>query len=122
MLAYLPYFMIPLMALLLVFAQSLWASVIKLENVLHGSFGTIFINLISNWKMWLGAIIYIVATLIYFYMLSKLKFFSVQVAMTAVSIIFSVGLSVLLFSEKPSLINMIGIAIVLIGIILVLYK
>lgn len=122
MAAYLPYFMIPIMALLLVLAQSLWASAIKMENVLHGSLSNIFINLISNCKMWIGAIIYIAATLVYFYMLSKMKFFSVQVAMTAVSIIFSVGLSIFLFNEKPGILNIVGILIVLMGIVLVLHK
>ena len=112
----------PVMALLLVLAQSLWASVIKTGNALQGSLPTIAINLLSNWKMWLGAFIYIIATLVYFYMLSKLKFFSVQIAMTALSIIFSVGLSVLLFGEKPSLINIVGILVVFGGIILVLNK
>lgn len=72
--------------------------------------------------MWAGAVIYIVATLIYFFMLSKLKFFSVQIAMTALSIIFSVALSIMVFGEKPTAINLIGAIIVLIGITLVLHK
>lgn len=122
MMIYLPYLMMPVMAMLLVFAQSLWASVIKHSNALQGSIPTIALNLISNWKMWLGASIYIIATLIYFYMLSKLKFFSVQITMTALSIIFSTALSIFLFSEKPSVINCIGIFIVFIGIMLILKK
>jgi len=118
---YLPYLLMPVMALLLVIAQSLWASVIKTGHALEGSIPTITLNLISNWKMWLGAMVYIIATLVYFYMLSRLKFFSVQIAMTAMSIIFSLGLSVVLFHEKPSLINIAGVAIVILGISLVLY-
>lgn len=112
----------PVMAFLLVIAQTLWASVIKTGNALNGSLPTIAVNLLTNWKMWLGAMIYIVATLVYFYMLSKLKFFSVQIAMTALSIIFSTTLSVMIFNEKPTLINITGAAIVLIGVFLVLYK
>ena len=122
MIAFLPYIMMPVMALLLVSAQSLWASVIKNSNALEGSISTIAINLLSNWKMWLGALIYIVATLVYFYMLSKLKFFSVQIAMTAISIIFSVVLSIFVFGEKPNMVNLLGIAVVLVGIIMVLKK
>lgn len=110
------------MALLLVLAQSLWASVIKTGNALQGSLPTIAINLLSNWKMWLGAFIYIIATFVYFYMLSKLKFFSVQIAMTALSIIFSTGLSIFLFNERPSVLNVTGICIVFLGIVLVLQK
>lgn len=113
--------MMPVMAGLLVTAQALWGSVIK-AGALNGSLLTIFINLATNWKMILGAVIYIVATLIYFYMLSKLKFFSVQITMTALSIIFSVALSIIIFSEKPTPINFLGIATVFIGILLVLQK
>lgn len=118
----LPYLLMPVMAFLLVIAQTLWASVIKTGHALQGSLPTIALNLASNWKMWLGAMIYIIATLVYFYMLSKLKFFSVQIAMTALSIIFSTSLSILIFNERPTLINIAGAVIVLAGIFLVLYK
>ena len=89
MIAILPYILMPAMALLLVTAQTLWASVIKSGNALQGSLPTIAVNLLANWKMWLGALIYILATLVYFYMLSKIRFFSVQIAMTALSIIWT---------------------------------
>jgi drug/metabolite transporter (DMT)-like permease len=118
----LPYLLMPVMEFLLVIAQTLWASVIKTGHALQGSLPTIALNLASNWKMWLGAMIYIIATLVYFYMLSKLKFFSVQIAMTALSIIFSTSLSILIFNERPTLINIAGAVIVLAGIFLVLYK
>lgn len=118
----LPYLLMPVMAGLLVTAQALWGTVIKTGNALQGTIPTIAINLATSWRMWLGALIYVMATLVYFYMLSKLKFFSVQIAMTALSIIFSVGLSVILFNEKPSIINISGIVIVFIGICLVLSK
>lgn len=114
------YLLMPVMACLLVIAQALWASVIKTGGALQGPLPTIAMNLLSNWKMWLGALVYIIATLVYFYMLSKLKFFSVQIAMTALSIIFSTALSYVIFHEAPSLINVAGIFIVLIGIALVL--
>ncbi|TAH32925.1 hypothetical protein EYC58_02095 [Candidatus Saccharibacteria bacterium] len=118
----LPYVLMPVMAGLLVIAQSFWASVIKNDHALNGTLGEITINLLTNWKMWAGALIYIIATLVYFYMLSKLKFFSVQIAMTALSIIFSTTLSVVLFSERPSIANIAGICIVFVGIVLVLQK
>ena len=122
MIAILPYLLIPVMALCLVSAQSLWASAIKLQHVLDGNLPTIIVNLLTSWRMWVGALIYIAATLLYFYMLSRLRFFSVQIAMTAISIIFSVGLSMVLFNERPGIINTIGILIVLAGIVMVLYR
>lgn len=118
-----PYLSMPIMAMLLVLAQSLWATAIKgKDSVLTGSVGEIAIHLISNWKMWAGAFIYIIATLLYFYMLSKLKFFSVQIAMTGLSIVFSVGLSSVLFHERIAIINIIGILLVLVGVVCVLQK
>lgn len=119
----LPYLTMPIMAFILVAAQALWGTAIKgRDNVLKGSLTEITINLLTNWRMWAGALLYIMATLLYFYMLSKLKFFSVQVAMTGLSIIFSVGLSIILFHEKPGLVNIIGILLVLLGVALVLQK
>lgn len=120
--AILPYLLMPIMAGLLVSAQALWGTVIKSGTALQGSLPTIAFNLVTNWRMIAGALIYIAATLVYFYMLSKLKFFSVQIAMTALSIIFSTGLSILLFNEKPTLLNVLGAGIVLVGIALVLHK
>lgn len=115
------YLLMPLMACIMVVAQSLWATVIK-SGALNGGIVQIAISLSSSWKMWLGALLYIIATLVYFVLLSKIKFFSVQIPMTALSIIFSLLLSIFLFNEKPTLINSLGIAIVFIGILFVLHK
>lgn len=114
--------MMPVMASLLVIAQALWGTVIKKGHALQGSVGQIAINLLSNYRMWLGALIYVLATLVYFYMLSKLKFFSVQIGMTALTIIFSILLSVIIFNERPSLVNLMGAAIILLGVGLLLQK
>lgn len=118
----LPYLLMLLMALLLVSAQTLWASVIKGGGVFDGNLPSVVTALATNWKIWAGVFIYIAATLVYFYLLSKTKFFSVQVAMTALSIIFSTVLSVVVFSEKISLVNIIGMFVVFAGILLVVHK
>jgi len=117
----LTYLMLPLMAGLLAFAQALWGTAIK-AGALNGNFPTILNNLITNWRIWVGVLLYVAATALYFFILSKLKFFSVQVAMTGISIIFSVTLAFLLFQERPNLINIVGIFVVFTGVILVLYK
>src|SRR5690348_3884135 len=83
--AALPYLLMPVMAGLLVLGQALWGTVIKGGHVLEGSPATVFMNLVTSPRMWLGAGVYILATLLYFFMLSKLKFFSVQIAMTGLS-------------------------------------
>jgi len=118
----LPYILMFVTAGLLATAQSLWAHAVKVGKILEGSLPTILINAATNWRILLGIFLYILATAAYFYMVSKLKFFSVQIAMTAISIIFSVALSILLFQEKPSIINVVGILLVFIGITLVLHK
>lgn len=120
--AILPYVMMPVMASMLVVAQALWATAIKHDYILNGSPLQIMLSAAMSWKMWVGAIIYVLATFVYFFMLSKLKFFSVQIPMTALTIIFSVLLSFVLFNEKPSMINYAGIGIVFIGITLILNK
>jgi drug/metabolite transporter (DMT)-like permease len=118
----LPYLMMPVMASMLVIAQALWGTVIKHGNALQGTISNMAMNLITNYRMWLGAFIYIAATFVYFYMLSKLKFFSVQIGMTALTIVFSTVLSIILFNEQPNIINIIGATIILLGVGLVLYK
>jgi drug/metabolite transporter (DMT)-like permease len=118
----LPYLLMPIMAGLLVVAQACWGSVIKNQHALRGTPTTIASNLISNPRMWLGAFIYIIATLLYFFLLSKLRFFSVQVAMTGLSIAFSTLLAYIYFHENISLLNIVGAAVILCGVALVVTK
>lgn len=117
---YLSYALIPLMATLLVTAQAVWGSAIKQQHLLEGSWRTIATNLITSPRIWLGGFIYICATGVYFLLLSKVKFFSVQVAMTAVSIILSTILSVVFFKEALTIVNIMGMLLVLLGLTLVL--
>lgn len=114
--------LVPLMAFLLVTAQATWGTAIKQHHVLEGPAGQIFTNLITSVRIWIGILIYIAATAVYFLLLSKVKFFSVQVTMTALSIIFSTALAVLLFHEKISPVNILGAAIVLFGLVFVLAR
>jgi len=116
------YLLVPLMALLLVTAQAVWGTAIKQHHVLEGSASRILTNLITSPRIWLGAFIYVCATAVYFVLLSKVKFFSVQVSMTAISIIFSTILAALLFHERITPLNIAGMLAVLIGLPLVLAR
>jgi drug/metabolite transporter (DMT)-like permease len=116
------YLLIPLMAFLLVSAQAFWNSAIKGHQLLKGSASTVFSNLISSPKIWAGVLLYIATTAVYFILLSKTKFFTVQVTMTALSIIFSTLMAALFFHEKISLINVAGMLVVLMGLPLVLSR
>jgi drug/metabolite transporter (DMT)-like permease len=114
------YLLVPLLALLLVTAQAVWGSAIKNEHLIQGSPAQIGSNLITNYRIWVGAIIYIIATLIYFFLLSRNKFFSVQITMLSLSVVFSTLLASILFHERIGLLNLVGIIVVLIGLTLVL--
>jgi drug/metabolite transporter (DMT)-like permease len=116
------FFLVPLMALLLVSAQAIWGTAIKKQHILEGSASKIITNLVSSPRIWLGIVIYVAATAVYFLLLSKAKFFSVQVSMTALSIIFSTTLAAILFNERISVLNFIGTALVLLGLVFVLAK
>jgi hypothetical protein len=118
----LSFLLFPLMAFLLVSGQAFWNSAIKNENLLKGSPLQIAGNLLSSSKIWAGAIIYIAATVVYFILLSRNKFFVVQITMTALAIIFSTFLAALLFNEKIGLINIFGAALVLVGLSFVLIR
>jgi drug/metabolite transporter (DMT)-like permease len=116
------YLLVPLMALLLVTAQATWGTAIKKQHILEGSASKIVTNLLTSPRIWIGILIYILATGVYFLLLSKAKFFSIQVSMTALSIIFSTILAAILFNEKISALNIIGAALVLFGLVFVLGK
>jgi multidrug transporter EmrE-like cation transporter len=116
------YLLVPLMALLLVTAQATWGTAIKKQHVLEGPAGKIIGNLITSPRIWLGIIIYVGATVVYFLLLSKAKFFSVQVSMTAISILFSTLLAAMLFDEKITPLNLAGMILVLDGLPLVLSR
>jgi uncharacterized membrane protein len=118
----LAYLLVPVMALLLVTAQAVWGTAIKKQHVLEGSAGKIAGNLIINPRIWIGIFIYIAATGVYFLLLSKAKFFSVQVSMTAISIIFSTILASIIFDEKITSPNLVGMLLVLIALPLVLAR
>jgi drug/metabolite transporter (DMT)-like permease len=116
------YLLIPLMAFLLVSAQACWNSAIKGQNLLKGSFSSIISNLASSPKIWAGIFLYVATTAVYFVLLSKTKFFTVQVTMTALSIIFSTLVAWLFFHERISAINVAGMIVVLLGLPLVLNR
>ena len=122
MLQALPYLLLPILAGCLVLAQSMWGIAIKQQHVLNGSIPQIITNILTSPRMWIGVIVYVISTMIYFYMLSRLRFFSVQISMTALSIIFSSALSIVIFKELPDKINILGGILVIIGAALVLYK
>lgn len=116
------YLLIPLMSAFLVTAQALWGSFIKNTKPFHGSIEQTALRFLASPKIWLGAILYISALIVYFLLLSKLNFFVVQIVMTGLAILLSVLLAILLFHERINAINLLGIILILTGILLVFNK
>lgn len=110
------------MSVLLVSAQALWGSFIKSGQPLKGSLPQILERFVSSPKIWAGAGLYALAVSVYFILLSQHKFFSIQIVMAALAILFSTVLSYILFHEHISYLNLLGMTLVLIGIVLVFTK
>jgi uncharacterized membrane protein len=114
------YILVPIMSLLLISAQTVWAHAIKNQHLLEGSMSKVFVNLITSTKIWLGVVLYVIATGVYFLVVSKGKFFHVQILLVSVSIVLAAIIAAVLFNERISTPNIVGMVFVLAGLILVL--
>ncbi len=110
------YILVPLMATFLVSAQAVWGYAIKNGNLMRGSPGQIFVNLVSSPGIWFGGLLYALTTVVYFIMLSRGKFFIIQLSMAAVSTVLATILASVVFKEHISSTNIIGMVILIIGL------
>ena len=103
--------------------QALWGTAVKHITKTDPSVGSfqLIAQVLSSPKFWAGATLYVISTVLYFLLLSKAKFFMVQITMTGVAILMAVLISYFLFHESMSLANFAGILFVIVGIILVTY-
>ena len=114
--------LIPVVAGTLVAAQSLWRSAVVGGGIFANGLASAFGKMLVSPKMWLGALLYILTTMLYLFLFSKLKFFVVQVSVTGLALIISTIISYYIFHEKVSTLNIIGLMTVLLGIFLVFKK
>lgn len=105
----------------LISGQAAWGSAVKQIAPIGSEISTTELasRLLVSPKIWLGGLFYILGTAIYFLLLSKAKFFSVQIAMTGLAIIFSTLIAHFFFKETISPTNFAGILLVLSGVLLV---
>lgn len=117
------YILALLISLCLIAGQSLWGSAVKQIAPLGSNVGNIELltRLLQSPRLWIGAMFYVVGTILYFLLLSKVKFFSIQITMTGLAIIMSIAISYFFFNESISVPNMIGIILVLLGIVMVMH-
>jgi drug/metabolite transporter (DMT)-like permease len=114
--------LVPVLPLLLVCAQTIWAIGVKRHHVMSGSPPQIAVNLLTSLHIWAGTGLYIIATLLHLFLLSQLRFFSVTVSVTAMAVVLSTLSSVLIFKEQFNLLNIAGALLVVVGIPLVLLR
>lgn len=108
-------------SLCLIAGQTLWASAVKLQtnSSVNQSNIELLTGLLVNSRFWIGALFYVIGTVCYFLLLSKVKFFSVQITMTGLAIILSVAVSHFILKESVSAMNAVGILLIILGIALV---
>ena len=102
-------------------AQALWGSAVKAIAAHHSHIGGIqlLLKMLATSKFWIGACLYGISTVVYFVLLSKARFFSVQLTMTGVAVIMSILIAHFFFHEQITSLNIVGVFFVLIGIIFV---
>jgi drug/metabolite transporter (DMT)-like permease len=107
---------------LLVIGQALWKS--SAMAISNGSFS--IINLITKVlltpKFILGACLYVIATLAYVWLFSKFPYYAVQMSLVSFSLVFSFLISYFIFKESFSVSNFLGLALLIVGVILITWK
>lgn len=113
-----------LIATCLVIGQSSWGGAVKTIAPVGSDITSVqlLLRMIMSYRFWIGASFYALGTVLYLLLLSKARFFSVQITMTGVALILSTGVSYFVFHETIHLYNLVGLALVLAGITLVTLK
>lgn len=107
-----------IVAFLLASAQALWRVVAQEEGVTASNLMKV---IISPYFVG-GAVLYVIATVIYLYLQSKYLFTHVQTVLLASSLLISFIYASVFFSQKISIVNMAGFVVLLIGIVLVVQR
>lgn len=108
------------LALLLVTAQSCWKLAVSGHTALFAgniTFGKLVEFVFSPLTL-LGMVLYVVATGLYMVLLSRYNFSFVQAMVIPLSLVFSVSIATIFFHDHLSVVNIIGMAVIVIGIIL----
>jgi drug/metabolite transporter (DMT)-like permease len=115
------YILTAITALLLVSGQSLWKmaanNLDKSSPLIHS-----LSKVLLTPQFIVGAFLYALATLIYLWLFSKYNYSVVQLSLIAFSVILSSLIAVLFFKEHFSIINVVGVFVLIAGIMLVTWK
>jgi multidrug transporter EmrE-like cation transporter len=110
-----------LVALLIVGGQALWKASVNnvTEHHLQLLSSAGLVQLIRSPKLYLGILVYGIATVAYIFLLSKYKYFQVQSVVVGGSIILTLLIASIFFHEQVNAANLVGVALLVCGVILV---
>jgi drug/metabolite transporter (DMT)-like permease len=109
-------------AIQIIIAQSLWKIGLKKLDIPFDKdfiFSSHLIKFIFSFYILTGIIIYVTATLSYLLLLSKYKYSSAQTVVVVSSLIFTFLSAAFVFSERFRIINLVGVACLLLGVFLI---
>jgi drug/metabolite transporter (DMT)-like permease len=111
-------------ALLLVTGQTCWKTAVdKHAALFHGPVAAAnVLAFVLSPLVLLGGCVYVVATGLYFFMLSRYNFSTVQAMAIPLSLLFSIAVAVSLFNERLAAVNYLGVILIAAGIVLVVMR
>jgi multidrug transporter EmrE-like cation transporter len=110
-----------LFAVLLVAGQTLYAYAVNnagFELTVEFLFSKQMINFLLSWQFILGVILYLAATGINFWMLTKFEFSSIQAVAVPIVLALSFVAGAWFFKDEINLVNILGFFVLVAGIIL----
>jgi len=117
---------LPILAsVILVTAQALWKHAFSTQQISFTSgylFSKDFILSILSPSFIGGAMLYLGATFLYIYLFNKYGFYSVQSLMVVASITLTFIISIFLFHESVSGIQILGFVALIVGVVLIYTK
>jgi len=113
-----------IISLLIVCGQALWKSaVVELTERHIQLFSTNgFVQLILAPKLIFGAFVYGIATIAYIYLLSKYDYFQTQSIVVGCSLVLTLAVATSFFGERPSIVNIAGVVLIVLGSVLVISR
>ena len=107
---------------LLVTAQSCWKLSVGRNAELfsgHGFGLSKLLNFAFAPLTLAGILLYVIATGLYMYLLSKYQFSTVQAMVITLSLLLSVGIAVAFFGDRLGVVNFLGVGLIVVGIVLI---
>jgi len=111
-----------LVALQIVSAQTCWKIGLEKQGFVPKPeflFSSHMLSVLFSPFILLGALLYLSATLLFFVMLSKYEYSNTQTLVVIASLTFSFFSAAIFFNEKIHPVNLIGIALLFVGVVLI---